>query len=678
MIINVDSFNYNMLSDLGIIKKPKNKKGGKDYLNIVCAFDIETSRLKDIEQSFMYIWQFQFGKDLTIIGRTWKEYFTFLERIADHIRDIAYLVVYVHNLSYEFQFLKGMYAFDKEEVFCTERRKVLKCTMYDCIEYRCSYYLTNMSLDKFLVKYNVENKKGKNFDYNKVRYAWTELSEEEIEYCINDVKGLVQALYRQLEADNDNVQSIPLTATGYVRRDVKEAMKSYNHKQLKAMLPDPDVYRLLREAFRGGDTIANRFNADEIIDNVDSVDIVSSYPASMLMCKYPMTKFYLEDIRNFGKLYRSGNKALLFKVIFENIRLASAFEGHSYLSRDKCRDIIRGTYANGRIIRADMLETTITDIDYNIIKRRYKWDNMHILVLYSSRYKMLPLQLRNVIINYYKVKTELKGAEENSDDYLFYMKNKEKLNSTYGMTVEDPAKDTIDFINNEFIQRDEPLADLIKKHNKSAFLNYAWGVWVTAHSRKRLADGIDVVTHNGRDPLNFIYSDTDSIKYVGDVDFTAYNDIVQKQALDTRAYAVDNNGEVHFMGVYETEGYKKPNRFKTLGAKKYVLEDPEKKLHITIAGVNKKKGAIELEKIENFKEGFIFTEAGGTESVFNDNIDMSYLTLAGKKINITDNVVIRDSTYTLGITAEYRAILNGLIEIKYSDHDIEGLYKVKR
>lgn len=678
MIINVDSFDYNMLSDLGIIKKSKNKKGGKDYLNIVCAFDIETSRIKDIEQSFMYIWQFQFGRDLTIIGRTWKEYFTFLERIAEHIRDIAYLVVYVHNLSFEFQFLKGMYDFDKEEVFATERRKVLKCTMFECIEYRCSYYLTNMSLDKFLVKYNVENKKGKNFDYNKVRYPWTKLSKEEIEYCINDVKGLVQALYKQLEADNDNVQSIPLTATGYVRRDVKEAMKSYNHKQLKNMLPDPEVYKLLREAFRGGDTIANRFNADEIIENVDSVDIVSSYPASMLMCKYPMTRFYLEDIRSFGKLYRSGNKALLFRVVFENIRLASAFEGHSYLSRDKCRDIIRGTFANGRIIRADMLETTITDIDYNIIKRRYKWDKMHILVLYSSRYKMLPLQLRNVIINYYKVKTELKGAEENSDDYLFYMKNKEKLNSTYGMTVEDPAKDTIDFINNEFVQRDEPLVDLIKKHNKSAFLNYAWGVWCTAHSRKRLADGIDVVTNNGEEPMNFIYSDTDSIKYVGDVDFTAYNDKVQKQALDTRAYAVDNNGEVHFMGVYETEGYKKPNRFKTLGAKKYVLEDPEKKLHITIAGVNKKKGAVELEKIENFKEGFIFKEAGGTESVFNDNIDMSYLTLAGKKIDITDNVVIRDSTYTLGITAEYRAILNGLIEIKYSDHDIEGLYKVKR
>ena len=57
---------------------------------------------------------------------------------------------------------------------------------------------------------------------------------------------------------------------------------------------------------------------------------------------------------------------------------------------------------------------------------------------------------------------------------------------------------------------------------------------------------------------------------------------------------------------------------------------------------------------------------------------MSYLTLQGKKLDITDNVVIRDSTYTLGITAEYRAILEGLVDIKYSDTDIEGLYKVKR
>ena len=675
MIIKPDEFNFNLLSELPIIERKK-KKESRKYLDVVCAFDIEASRLKDIEQSVMYIWQLQFGSDITVIGRTWPEYFNFLEKISEYIRGVAYLVLYTHNLSYEFQFLKGMYDFDSSEVFATEPRKVLKCEMFECIEYRCSYMLTNMSLDKFLKKYNVENKKLI-YDYNKVRYPWTKLTDDELAYCINDVKGLVQALTLQLKHDNDTLATIPLTATGYVRRDVKEAMKSYNHKQLKEMLPSVKVYKALRECFRGGDTIANRWCSDEIIENISSCDIVSSYPASMLMCRYPMTRFVLEKPEHFRKLYKNKDKALLFKVIFIGLDLKENTQGHAYLSRDKCREIERGVYCNGRILRADYLETTITDVDFSIIEERYTWQEMKVFKLWSSNYAMLPLQLRQVIMNYYRIKTELKGSEEGSDDYLFYMKNKEKLNSCYGMTVE-AIKDELVFKDGQFVYEDKPLKELVAKHNKKAFLAYQWGVWTTCWSRRRLADGINVVTKNDEEPFNFIYSDTDSIKYVGDISFKEYNDKVEAEAIRSGAYATDNNGEVHYMGVYEDEGYQKPNRFKTLGAKKYVLEDKDKKLHITIAGVNKKLGGIELGKLENFKEGFIFNKAGGTESVFNDNVDMYYLTLEGKKLHITDNIVIRDSTYTLGITAEYQAILNGLIEIKYSDHDIEGLYKVKR
>ena len=675
----IEDFNYDQLADLTIIPKIPRKKSSKNYLDIVTAFDIETTRLPDIEQSFMYIWQFQYGLNQTVTGRTWEEFFSFLQKIADRIRGVAWLVCYIHNASFEFTFLKGLYDFQPDEVFATESRKVLKFTMYDCIEFRCSYYLTNLPLNKFLLKYNVENKKlsGEEFDYSKIRYPWSPLTAKEMEYCINDVKGLVQALYRQMKSDGDTIQSIPLTATGYVRRDVKEAMKSFNHRQLQDMLPDADVYRLLREAFRGGDTIANRWMADEIIEDVQSVDITSSYPSSMLMRKYPMTRFYREDPADFKRLYKLKSKALLFRIVLMGLKLKDQSQGHTYLSRDKCRNIEGGTFSNGRIVRADYLETTITDVDYEIIARRYTWNKQIVTDLYSSRYKMLPVMLRSVVIQYYKVKTELKGVEEGTDDYLFYMKNKEKLNSTYGMTVEDPAKDTIEFIDGDFVPKDESLDHLIAVHNQSAFLSYAWGVWVTAWSRKRLADGIDVVTHKDKEPMNFIYSDTDSIKYVGDVDFTEYNRKVEEEATRWKAYAADRNGEVHYMGEFESEHYELPNRFKTMGAKKYVLEDKDKRLHITIAGVNKKKGGEELGKIENFKEGFVFNKAGGTESVFNDHIDMT-IQRDGHDLHITDNVVIRDSSYTLGITAEYRAILNGVMEIKYSDHDIEGLFKVKK
>ncbi len=678
MVVEANNFNYDLLSQLKILKKEKRKKNSKNYLDIVTAFDIESTRLPDIEHSFMYIWQFQFGTDITVVGRYWDEFLMMINKITEYIKDVAWLVIYVHNLSYEFQFLKGIYKFNQDEVFCTDNRKILKCTMNECIEFRCSYMLTNMSLDKFLKKYDVANKKlTGEFDYDKIRYPWSPLTAKEMEYCINDVKGLVQALYKQFKHDGDNVQTTVLTSTGYVRRDVKEAMKKFNHTELYNMLPDVQVYLLLRENFRGGDTLSNRWRTDEIIDNVQSVDIVSSYPSSMIMNKYPMTRFYQEDTSKFDTLLKKGTKALLFRVVFINLDVKDGAEGHLYLSRDKCRDIVGGTFVNGRILKADYLETTLNDIDYRIVNDIYKYDNKIITILYSSRYKKLPVMFRNVVLNYYKVKTELKGCTEGTDEYYYYMKNKEKLNSAYGMTVQDIGKDDIKFIDGEYVVLDEPLDELISRNNKKAFLSYAWGVWTTAWSRKRLHDGIKVVTKNGKEPMNFIYSDTDSIKYVGDVDFNEYNNSVIEEATNNKAYAVDRHGEVHYMGVFEDEGYKVPNRFKTLGAKKYVLEDENKNLHVTIAGVNKKKGGTELGKIENFNEGFIFTEAGGTESVYNDNVDM-VLDIEGHELRITDNVVIRPSTYTLGITADYRRILDGLIDIKYSDHDIYGLYKVKR
>lgn len=673
MPIRADEFRAADLMRFSTVKGRKKKS--RRYLRCVCAFDIESSRLPDIEQSVMYIWQMQI-EDTTVIGRTWEEFFGILQDISAQIRGKYWMIIFVHNLSYEFQFLKGLYDFQPDEVFCMDSRKVLKCDMFDCIEFRCSYLLTNMSLAQFLKKMRVPDQKGKDFDYAKIRYPWTELSEEEMLYCINDVRGLVEGLHRMMALDGDSLATLPMTSTGYVRRDMKRAMRSFNWKQLKAMLPGPEVYRLLREAFRGGNTMANRYYADEIVENVSSHDKVSSYPASLLTERYPMTPFKREtsSVAHFRALLGRKNFALLARFEFFNIRLKDRLIGCPYIPKDKCRDLYGFTNANGRILRADHLNITLTDIDFRIILSMYDWDAMRVSDLHSAKYHMLPLAFRNVVMEYYRIKTELKGVPEDSEEFQFYQKNKEKLNATYGMCVEDPAKDQMVFRDGHYEREDIPLADLLTRNNRKAFLCYQWGVWCTTWSRKALQDGIDLC---GRYSENFVYTDTDSVKSVNGVDFSGLNDRLEKKALRARAYAADSNGEVHFMGVWENEGYELPNRFKTLGAKKYVLEDSEGKLHITIAGVSKRSGAKELGKIENFREGFIFEKAGGTESLFNDDVDMT-VTREGREIRITDNVVIRDSTYTLGITQEYRDILDGLIEIKYSDHDIYGLYKVKR
>lgn len=216
----------------------KRKKKTDTLLPIDCisAFDIETTRIKNIEQSVMYVWQwaFQIKKNETyvLIGRTWSEFIDCARKI--HTSLCGYkLIVFIHNLSYEFQFLSGIYSFKSEDVFAVKSRKVLKAVMLDLIEFRCSYLLTNMSLDMFTEKMEVEHRKlsGQKFDYDKLRYPWTSLSDYELDYCINDVVGLCEAIKILNSIHNDTLVTMPLTSTGYVRRDMRTAMYAIKKKQ---------------------------------------------------------------------------------------------------------------------------------------------------------------------------------------------------------------------------------------------------------------------------------------------------------------------------------------------------------------------------------------------------------------------------------------------------------------
>ena len=98
-----------------------------------------------------------------------------------------------------------------------------------------------------------------------------------------------------------------------------------------------------------------------------------------------------------------------------------------------------------------------------------------------------------------------------------------------------------------------------------------------------------------------------------------------------------------------------------MGAKKYAYEDEKGKLHLTVAGVIKKAGAEELARkggLEAFKPEFVFVDAGGLEAVYNDDPEIKTYEIDGHVLEITPNVVLRPSTYTLGITDEYEALLS--------------------
>lgn len=650
-------------------KYPKDHQTGEKirYLNIITSFDIETSKRKvgfgpqDFE-SWMYIWQWQIGDKVTIIGRTWEEFVALVYMINDHCkkRDCR-LLCWVHNLSFEFQFISGCWTFHPEDVFATDKRKPLYCKL-DRIEMRCSARLSGYPLEAWGENLKVDHQKlVGNLDYTVIRYPWTQLTDTELAYCVHDVICVVECVTVMLESYGDSLYTIPYTATGYIRRRVRSAMRFWSTGAIRAMQSPLYVYDRLRQAFRGGDTHANRYAMDVLKADVLSYDRSSSYPDVMCHCKFPMTAFREEEptMLAISECVEHG-RAVLMKIGFTNIRLKDPLTGDPYLSLDKCRQ--RGfipprwnrdsygnaiTDDNGRILEAAYCEIAITDIDFEIIDDQYTWDEQIIYWVMSARYGFLPQPLIDVVIGLYRDKTALKGI---AGQELRYLHSKQEVNSCYGMMCQHVISSPIVFDQGKWIIKDVDREEEYNKAIDKAFLCYAWAVWVTAWARFRLYQGIKIATAD--DQLNFVYADTDSVKCQGNPDFRKYNLERIKDAKSSGAWALDRDGEPHYMGVFEYEG--KSDLFKTLGAKRYCTLKGDK-LTITIAGVPKTTGSHELNMaggIEQFTDDFVFSNSGKLTAFYNDDADYTR-EIDGHQLHITRYVALIDVEYRMNIKADY-------------------------
>lgn len=240
------------------------------------TFDIETTTLVtgfDSEgnpQRNAIIWSGQFfdGVIYTQV-RDIFETVDFLKKLEaeaiDNYKGEKLLVV-VHNLSYEYQFIKSFFTWTN--IIATGPRKIIAAETKGLV-FRCSYMLSNMSLDKFLKNEGVPEKYQKtNMDYLIERYPWTELTEEEKEYCANDVIGLHMAIKKRIDACfHKDVNNLPLTSTGYVRKACRDAWQKNKKNKYRFWNEalDLDTFNMLHTAFRGGNTHANRYYVNKSI-----------------------------------------------------------------------------------------------------------------------------------------------------------------------------------------------------------------------------------------------------------------------------------------------------------------------------------------------------------------------------------------------------------------------------
>lgn len=207
--------------------------------------------------SNMYIFMFSIN-DTVFYGRTWDELKNFMTKIDIFTHGIK-KYVFVHNLSYEFQFLRNAFKF--KNVFSRKSRKVIKFELEDLnFEFRCTYYMTNVKLEKLAKIYQLPVKKlTGNLDYTKIRHSGTKLTSKELSYCENDCLVIFHYIKLQLK-EYKTVKNLPLTATGFVRRELKEIVdRNYGYKRKvgKSINIDGHIFNLMEQAFQGGYTHAN-------------------------------------------------------------------------------------------------------------------------------------------------------------------------------------------------------------------------------------------------------------------------------------------------------------------------------------------------------------------------------------------------------------------------------------
>lgn len=666
-----------------------------EYINLPCGFDIETTSYKQeaTKTAFMYIWALGIGHDTGVYyGRTWEEFADVCELLQHKLglHNERRLVVYVHNLGYEFQFMRKH--FNWLNVFAVGERKPTKAICDYGIEFRDSYILSGFSLAntaKNLVKYKVKKMVG-DLDYSLIRTHLTPLTDIEMQYCENDVAIITAYISEQIDL-YDNVSKIPMTNTGRVRTHVRNecyyTAKSHKksskgkyiayRKIMNDLTISIDAYKQLKRAFMGGFTHANANHSGKTLQDVSSIDFTSSYPSVMVSEKFPMSRFKPIEIKTVKQLEEYCAKyCLVFDVKFINFKCKITQE--TYLSESKCGQISGAVINNGRVVSADEITTTITDADFEIMKQVYSWDDIAIGMARYAHKNYLPKAIVKSVLDLYQNKTQLKDVAGSEVEYML---SKGMLNSIYGMCVTDIVKDNAVYGDDWAVEKVDILEE-VDKYNKSKnrFLYYAWGLWVTAYARRNLWTGIIAA---GDD---YVYSDTDSLKLLNYEKHKPYTEWFDKRIIGKMEEMCDyykfdksllapktKDGVVKMMGVWDFEGTY--SRFKTLGAKRYLVQSGDK-LHLTVAGLSKQNGINYMKELaggDNAKVFELFNDslyipADKTGKMTHTYIDEELMLNVTDYMGVPAKVVTMSAIhleacdFTLSVAMQYKEFLQRLSE----------------
>lgn len=583
------------------------------------------------------------------------------------------------------------------------------------ITFRDSYALFNKSVAQLGEDLNLPKLP---YEYKKVRLPWDNL--EDIDYKYNERDNIIVAysIYNYTKQHKLSYENIPLTFTSQVKLDRKNfIIENYGKKEITnfylekaSQIEDFNFYEMQLKLYQGGLTTSSLNLTNKLIKReVHSIDIKSSYPSQMCSKKFPL---YTKNNTTYacGKtantlFKRSYYKGFMGVFDIDNIRvknndyLLPISKGHI----EKTGTTRGCKFFNGKLIEGKRITILLNDVDLEIINLCYDYDNIICLEGYFTTYaRYLKESEVSFILSCFATK------EQTKKHTFEYDLSKVRINAQYGIKVTKPIKSTFTIINGELEERE--YLDLSPKEREIKYYEYvdkkfsgqfdifSDGIYITSYARLQLIKMmIDITNLGGK----VIYSDTDSIKFYAN-DFTQilnhieyFNKMKVEENKRNRNFRIFKTNfsisdliydKICKLGIWELETKDKPYKaFKTLGAKKYCLITNDDKIESTIAGCNKhnvpilitryaERNNISLVKAMEiiFRIGITFDDkvfieegkeiwASGRTVAYRDNRDrgeMNYYTYKGKFIKQYGGIIIENTTYTLGISENDKAILN--------------------
>ena len=712
-----DKFDYSFLSRNIMYYKKKGKFQKGTWNDVIIAADTETSKSHEITEdpapNHVCAWTITIRayhcNIVTLWGRRPSDMIKAFKAIKEALKgDDVY--IYWHNMAYDYVFLR-LFLF---AAFGTPKKQLNTKPHYPImigfdngIIIKDSLLLAGCKLEKWANDLNVHHKKAVgSLDYDKIRDQDDEpFTRAELRYIENDTCALAECLDALCISLKKNINTLPYTATGIPREEVRERAKNNNgHRDFLRKALSFEQFIKFTKLYHGGYSHGNRYYIGDILEDSDTLckDFNSSYPFCLLAFKYPDSVFVSlgRDVDEHYVLRNKDKYAFIFKASFYNIRLKDNLLPMPALQASKCENSINMEIDNGRCIKAGYASIYICELDLEVLDSMYEWDKCICSEVEISTKSYLPRWFTDYVFELYEAKCRLKPLSK--QDPVSYALAKSRVNSVYGLTVQrsireefievtEPGEykinaegDTDYFESGEYRQDfDKDMKKEYEKYlnNPNSVLNYQIGSYCTAYAFRNLFKlGSCVNSYydaSGRlaYPPHWFYSDTDSC-YSDDWNnekIEAYN-AECKALLKANGYGPVMVGDKEYwLGVAENDACY--SSYVVLGSKRYAgrsTEDDE--IHITVAGVPKKGAACLNDDLSNFRRDFIFDgrTTGKKAHFYIFSKDGIYIDEFGNEVG--DSIDLEPCDYQLDAVDKYEYIETDDYCMEYYGEDNYDIY----